>query len=122
MEYNAKIEYTVDYEILNGNDIRTYDNTHQVFNKKGEKLDDKGYIMSYYSKDDNNKEFTIGLENTSNISFKMNLVLKDMYEIDRQLIGKDNIKFEIYPKTKKVFNARIKQNAKDPKFEFKKIK
>ena len=122
LEYNAKVEYTVDYELLNGNDIRTYDNTHQVFNKKGDKLDDNGYLISYYSKDDKNKEFTIGLENTSNISFKMNLILNDMYDIDSRLIGKDNIKFEILPKTKKVFNARIKQNGKEPKFEFKKIK
>ena len=91
-----------------------------MFNNKGEKFDFEGNIISYYSKLPNDKGFTLGLENTSNLKFKLKLELNDLYNCDGDFKMKNNIDFEILPKSKKVFNVRITPGAKAPKFEFKK--
>ena len=116
----GKNEYDVNYEILPHDDIKTYENTHPVFNNKGENFDSDGNLISYYSKVPNDKGFTIGLENTSNIKYELKLKLNEIYNIDGDFKLKNNIDFEILPKSKKVFNLRIKPGAKDPRFEFKK--
>ena len=116
----GKNEYDVNYEILSHDDVRTYDNTHPVFNNKGEKFDYEGNLISYYTKIPNDKGFTIGLENTSNLEFKLILELNGLYNCDGDFSMKNSINFEILPKSKKVFNLRIKPGAKAPRFEFKK--
>ena len=114
LENNLKCKYNLNYNILDGNDESTYENTHPVFKNENEEkiIDDKGYLKSYYSKVNDGYGFTLGLENTGDISFKLNLTLKEAYDIDSEFIGKENIKFEIPPKSKKVFNVKINSDAK----------
>ena len=121
LDFEGKNEFQVDYEILPFNEKITYESTHPIFNNKGEKIDDKGYLISYYSKLSDNKGFTVGLENKSNILFELKLNMKEIYDIDGDFNDKDYIKFKILPNSKKVFNLRIKQGSKDPGFDFKKL-
>ena len=122
LENNLECEYNLNYNILDGNDESTYENTHPVFKNENEEkiIDDKGYLKSYYSKVNDGYGFTLGLENTGDTSFKLNLTLKEAYDIDSEFIGKEDIKFEIPPKSKKVFNVKINSDAKAPSFVFKK--
>ena len=118
MDYNLKNENEEpQYKILKNDEKETYENAHPVFDNKGENLDDRGYLISY-SKIYEEKGFIIGLENRSNLLFKLKLKLKELYDIDGDFNIKDNIEFEILPNSKKVFNLRIKPGAKDPGFEF----
>ncbi len=114
LENNLECKYNWNYNILDGNDESTYENTHPVFKKENEgtTIDDKGYLKSYYSKVNDGYGFTLGLENTGDTSFKLNLTLKEAYDIDSEFIGKEDIKFEIPPKSKKVFNVKINSDAK----------
>ena len=121
LENDLKCEYESVYEILDGKDERTYENIHPIFENEGQEFDDKGNLLSYYTEVDVGKGFTLGLENKSNNHFKLNLILKDVYDINNEYFGKENIIFDIPPKGKKVFNAKIKPDAKDPGFEIKNL-
>ena len=124
LENNLECKYNLKKKILDGNDERTYENTHPVFKNENEEIiiDDKGYLKSYYSKVNDGNGFIFGLENTGDISFELNLTLKEAYDIDSEFIGKENIDFKIPPKSKKVFNVKIKSDAKDPSLVFTKSK
>ena len=120
-DYNPKNPKEIEEpQILDNNE--TYENIHPVFNNKGKKLDEKGHLINYYSETKDGKGFTIGLENKSNILYKLKLTLKEIYNIDGDFDMKDNFEFEILPNSKEVMNFRIKPNAKEPKFDFKEIK
>ena len=130
LDYFPKSQYDIeklkdekiepDYKFVNDNEI--YENEHLIFNHQGEKLDKKGNLLIYYSQTYMNKGYTIGLENISDKSFRLNLKLKEVYDIDGDFSMKDNIEFIILPKSKKIFNLRIKPEAKEPSFEFEEIK
>ena len=126
MEYSninkIKDKYGIEYEILSKDDKRTYENTHPVFNTKGEEFDDKGNLMSYYLSVDDDKGYSIGLDNISNNEYNLKLILDGVYDIDSGYIGKDNIDFKILPKEKRVFNVRFKHSFQDASFDFKEIK
>ena len=125
MNYSKKNKYGADYEILPYDDLRTYENTHYVFNEKGEELDDKGCLMSYYTNvkesEGYDKGYAIGLENKSKKEFKLKLILEGVYDIDSEYKGKENIEFKILPESKKVFNVRFKPKITDASFDFKQI-
>ena len=126
MNYSKKNKYGVDYEILPNDDLRTYENTHYVFNEKGVELDDKGYLLSHYTNvkecEGYDKGYAIGLENKSKQEFKLQLILDGIYDIDSKYKGKENIEFKILPESKKVFNVRFKPKTTDASFDFKQIK
>jgi hypothetical protein len=111
------------YEILDGNDTRTYESVHPIFDKEGKKQYDIDNLLKYYSKVNDGKGFILGLENTSEFSFKLNLKLEGAYDIDnnRELFGKDDITFVILPKEKRVFNAKNKSDVNGHDYSIKRI-
>ena len=115
MGYSRDSKYKCRYDILPPNDKRTYENSHPVFNSKKESYDDEGRIFSYALKVEDGKGFIIGVENVSNIEFKLRLILEDVFCIDDEYAGKGNPEFKLLPKSKKIFNVRV--TGKDPSFD-----
>ena len=135
LDYNPKSQYEIenskeeeeeeepDYKFIKDNENVTYESEHPVFKNKGEKFDEDGDLLYFYSKTFNDKGYIIGLENTSEKSYRLNLNLKEVYDIDGDFNMKNNnIEFIILPKSRKVFNLRIKHDAKDPRFDFNYVK
>ena len=133
LDYNPKSQYEIenskeeeeeelDYKFINDNEKATYESEHPVFKNKGEKFDEDGDLLYFYSKTFNEKGYTIGLENKSEKYYRLNLNLKEVYAIDGDFNLKKNIEFIINPKSRKVFNLRIKHDAKDPRFDFNYVK
>ena len=116
-----KEEEALDYKFIN-DENSTYESEHPVFKNKGEKFDEDGDLLYFYSKTANEKGYTIGLENISQKSYRLNLNLKEVYNIDGDFNLKKNIEFIIPPKSRKVFNLRIRYDAKDPSFDFNYVK
>ena len=122
LEYKLECEYDLEYKILDDNDENTHEKGHPIFKNEENELDAEGCLLSYYSKIDYINGFTLGIYNKSNTSFKLNLKYNDVYDIDSEFFGKDDITFDILPNERKVFNARVKSDADHPRFEFTKIK
>ena len=122
MGYAKNYSINHEYVILPSSDQSTYENTHPVFNLKKKGFDEKGCLFSYELVINNGTGFIIGLENISNDNFKLRLILSETYCIDSNYRGKKNIDFDILSQSKKVFNLRIKSEAKNPKFAFEEIK
>jgi hypothetical protein len=116
--YTRLSEYELNYEILSNDDIRTYENTHPVFDNEGEQMDEVGYLFYYVLKVEDNKGYVIGLENKSNYEFRLQLKLVGLIDIDNEFLGKGNPVFRIQPISKKVFNLKILPDAEECIFNF----
>ena len=115
-----KSKFAMMYEILNSNDKKTYENTHRVFNSPPQKLDKKGELFSHLLKIEKRNGFSIGLENVSDKELLLEFKLKGAYDIDEEYFEKENIDFKMLPKSKKVFNIRIRAGCKSIEFNFNK--
>jgi len=80
-----------------------------VFNTQGEKIDEQGYLVQYLLEGSNNS-YVIGLENTSNYNFKLNINLEGLNILDSAYNGQAKPTFIINSKEKKVFNVQVKSN------------
>ena len=112
MGYSILSKYEISYEILKS------DEENPIFKTEGESIDEEERLFSYAEETDDETGFTIGLENKSNLEFKLKLVLEGLFSIDPKFKGKDNFGFTITPKSKKVFNVRNKEGDEDPSFNF----
>ena len=112
MGYSILSKYEISYEILKS------DEENPIFKTEGESIDEEGRLFSYAEETDDETGFTIGLENKSNLEFKLKLVLEGLFSIDPQFKGKDNFEFKIAPKSKKIFNVRNKDGDEEPSFNF----
>ena len=110
--------FSLCYTVLSSDDERTTENTNPVFDEEGEQIDENGNLVQYILEVDNGNGYTIGLENTSGYKIKLQLVLEGLTCVDSEFKGKANPVFESLPKSKKVFNLKVKPNAEDLSFEF----
>ena len=117
-EYYKKRKYKMTYQILNDNDLSTYERIHPVFKGTPRKIDKNGYLLNYYLKAGNGCGYSIGLENTTDKEFELQLKLSGAYDIDFEYREKEDLVFKILPKSRKVFNIRIKPGYKECTFEF----
>ena len=116
--FSKKSKFAMMYEILNSNDFKTYENTHPAFNSHPQPLDRKGELLTHILKIEKRNGLSIGLDNTSDKELLLELNLKGAYDIDEQYFEEENIEFKMLPKSKKVFNIRIKPNCNSIKFNF----
>ena len=116
--YSRLSKFEINYHILSKKDKRTQENTHPIFETDGEQIDEKGHLFSYILKVENDKGYIIGLENISNIKYKLRLKLEGLRDIDAEFIGKKNPEFEISPNSKKVFNLLINFESDVCSFDF----
>ena len=113
--------YTISSNYQISSDILKSDEFHPIFKTKGESIDKEGRLYSYSEENDDESGYIIGLENKTNLKFKLKVILEGLISIDSQYKGKDNFEFEIYPKSKKVFMTKYKEGDEDPSFDFKMI-
>ena len=118
MDYANKEKYLMIYDPLPENDPRTYENDHCIFKKKPIQEDKERNLYIYCLKVNNGKGYILGLENLSDKEYKLKLKLEGAVCIDAEFKGKSNPQFTILPKTKRVFNIRIKDDAKEYVFKF----
>ena len=118
MDYSNKEKYLMIYDPLPENDSRTYENDHSIFKKKPIQEDKERNLYIYCLKVNNGKGYILGLENKSDKEYNLKLKLEGAICIDAEFKGKSNPGFKILPKTKKVFNIRIKDDAKEYIFKF----
>ena len=116
-EYSRLSEFEISYEILSHRDLRTYENTHPVFDNEGEQIDESGNLFYYVLKVED-KGYVIGLENKSNYEFGLILKLVGFVDIDNEYFGVKNPQFKIEPNSKKVFNLKFLPDAKECIFNF----
>ena len=116
--YSKLSKFEINYQILSRKDKRTYENTHSIFETDGEQIDEKGHLFSYILKVENDKGYIVGLENISNIKYKLRLKLEGLNDIDAEFIGKKNPEFEMFPNSKKVFNLLINFESDICSFDF----
>jgi hypothetical protein len=116
--YSKLSKFEINYHILSKNDERTYENTHSIFETDGEQIDEKGHLFSYILKVENDKGYIVGLENRSNINYKLRLKLEGLNDIDVEFIGNKNPEFEMPPNSKKVFNLLINYESDICSFDF----
>ena len=110
--------FRLSYAVLSSDDVRTTENNNPVFDEEGEQIDEHGYLFQYVKEVDGGDGYTVGLENTSDYKIKLKLVLEGMTILDSEFKGKDSAQFISMPKSKKVFNLKIKPDADDLTFEF----
>ena len=113
--------YTISSNYQISSDILKSDEFHPIFKTKGESIDKEGRLYSYSEENDDESGYIIGLENKTNLKFKLKVILEGLISIDSQYKGKDNFEIEIYPKSKKVFMTKYKEGDEDPSFDFKMI-
>ena len=118
MKYTLSSLFSLSYSILPASDERTTENTNPVFDEEGEQIDENGYLFQYVKEVEGGDGYTVGLENTSEYKIKLKLVLEGMTILDAEFSGKDSALFTSMPKSKKVFNLKIKPKADDLTFEF----
>ena len=116
--YSKLSKFEINYHILSKKDKRTYENTHPIFDTDEEQIDEKGHLFSYILKVEDDKGYIVGLENRSNIKYKLRLKLEGLSDIDAVFIGKKNPEFEISPNSKKVFNLLINFESDVCSFDF----
>ena len=116
--YSKLSKFEINYHILSRKDERTYENTHSIFETDGEQIDEKGHLFSYILKVENDKGYIVGLENISNIKYKLRLKLEGLNDIDAEFIGKKDPEFEMSPNSKKVFNLLINFESDVCSFDF----
>ena len=114
--YTLLSNFQINYEVLGEKDKRTYENCHPVFNSEKEEVDEEGRLYSYSL--ENYNGYTIGIENTSNMKIKLKLILEGLCCIDYQYYEKGSLIFEISGQSKKIFNARVRDDKIDPMFYF----
>ena len=112
MGYAITSEYQISYEILKSDEL------HPIFKTEGESIDEEGRLLSYAEENDDESGYTIGLENKSNMQYKLRLILEGLISIDPQYKGKDKFEIVISPKSKKVFITKFKEGDEDPSFQF----
>ena len=110
--------FSLSYSILSADDERTTENSNPVFEEEGEQIDENGYLFQYVKEVEDSNGYTIGLENTSDYKIKLKLILEGMTILDSEFQGKDSAQFISMPKSKKVFNLKIKPDADGLSFEF----
>ena len=110
--------FSLSYTVLSSDDERTNENTNPVFDEEGEQIDENGNLYQYILEVDNGNGYTIGLENTSAYKIKLKLILEGLTDVDSEFKGQANPVFESLPKSKRVFNLKVKPNANDLSFEF----
>ena len=98
--------------------MRTTENNNPVFEEEGEQIDEQGYLFQYIKEVDGGDGYTVGLENTSDSKIKLKLVLKAMTILDSEFKGKDSAQFISMPKSKEIFNLKIKPYTDNLTFEF----
>ena len=118
MKYSLSSMFSLSYAVLSSDDVRTTENNNPVFDEEGEQIDEHGYLFQYVKEVDGGDGYTVGLENTSDYKIKLKLVLEGMTILDSEFKGKDSAQFISMPKSKKVFNLKIKPDADDLTFEF----
>ena len=118
MKYTLSSMFSLSYSILSADDERTTENSNPVFEEEGEQIDENGYLFQYVKEVEDSNGYTIGLENTSDYKIKLKLILEGMTILDSEFQGKDSAQFISMPKSKKVFNLKIKPDADGLSFEF----
>jgi len=118
MKYSLSSMFSLSYAVLSSDDVRTTETINPVFEEEGEQIDEQGYLFQYVKEVDGGDGYTVGLENTSNYKIKLKLVLEGMTILDSEFKGKDSAEFMSMPRSKKVFNLKIKPDADDLTFEF----
>ena len=118
MDYSNKEKYLMIYDPLPEKDPRTYENDHCIFKSKPIQEDKERNLYIYCLKVNKGKGYILGLENLSDKEYSLKLKLEGAQCIDAEFKGKSNPAFKILPKTKKVFNIRIKDDAKEYIFKF----
>ena len=118
MKYSLSSMFSLSYAVLSSDDVRTTETINPVFEEEGEQIDEQGYLFQYVKEVDGGDGYTVGLENTSNYKIKLKLVLEGMTILDSEFKGKDSAQFMSMPRSKKVFNLKIKPDADDLTFEF----
>ena len=100
------------FSLLSSYKVRTTENNNPVSEEEGEQIDEQGYLFQQVKKFDGGDGYTVGLENTSS-KIKLKLVLKGMTILDSEFKRMDSAQFISIPKSKKVFNLKIKPDADD---------
>ena len=118
MDYANKEKYLMIYDPLPEKDLRTYETDHCVFKHKPIQEDKERNLRIYCIKVNKGKGYILGLENLSNKEYNLKLKLEGAIDIDAEYKGKSNPEFKILPNSKKVFNIRIKDDAKEYVFKF----
>ena len=118
MKYSLSSMFSLSYAVLSSEDERTTENDNPVFDEEGEQIDENGYLFQYVKEVDGGDGYTVGLENTSDYKIKLKLILEGMTILDSEFKGKENATFISMPKSKKVFNLKIKPDADGLSFEF----
>ena len=118
MKYSLSSMFSLLYTVLSSDDQRTNEDTNPVFDEEGEQIDENGNLYQYILEVDNGNGYTIGLENTSQYKIKLKLILDGLTDVDPEFKGQTNPVFESLPKSKRVFNLKVKPDAKDLSFEF----
>jgi hypothetical protein len=117
LKYTLSSMFSLSYTVLSSDDERTNENTNPVFDEEGEQIDENGNLYQYILEVDNGNGYTIGLENTSAYKIKLKLILEGLTNVDSEFKGQANPVFESLPKSKRVFNLKVKPNANDLSFE-----
>jgi hypothetical protein len=120
MGYSRESKYRVKYTVLQPSDTRTYLDSHSVFKSDKEPYDEEKNLFTYAQKVEDGKGFIIAVENVSDKSFKLKLILENAYCIDEEYKGKEKPEFDLQPKGKKIFNLRV--TSEDASFDFEIIK
>ena len=118
LKYTLSSMFSLCYTVLSSDDQRTNENTNPVFDEEGEQIDENGNLYQYILEVNNGNGYTIGLENTSGYKIKLKLILEGLTDVDPEFKGQANPVFESLPKSKRVFNLKVKPNATDLSFEF----
>ena len=118
MKYSVSSMFSLCYTVLSSDDKRTTENTNPVFDEEGEQIDENGNLYQYILEVNNGNGYIIGLENTSQYKIKLKLILEGLTDVDAEFKGQKNPVFESLPKSKRVFNLKVNQDAEDLSFEF----
>ena len=118
MKYSLSSMFSLSYTILPLNEENENQNDNPVFDEKGEQIDDNGLLYQYFKEVNDGNGYIVGLENKSRYKIKLRLVLEGLTDIDVEFKGQSNPLFEIKPKSKRVFNLRVKPGAEELSFEF----
>ena len=118
MKYSSSSLFSLAYSILSKDDNRTTENTNPVFDTEAEQIDENGNLYQYILEVNDGNGYTIGLENTSEYKIKLKMILEGLYCVDSEFKKQANPVFESMPKSRKVFNLRVKPGTEDLSFEF----
>ena len=112
MYYNLSSRFEFDFSLFKGIIYLVY--SQAVFNEEGDDINDRGLKQYVLEKDENS--YYIGIDNSSQLFYKLKLILVQAKVNRGPFKGQATPIFEIKPKERKVFELLVLDE--NPTFEF----